>query len=46
MVLRVRPDGAGRSLVDMRSVSRVGVGDLGVNAQRIRDFLEDLAAVR
>ena len=44
--LRVRPDGAGRSLVDMRSVSRVGVGDLGVNAQRIRDFLEDLAAVR
>lgn len=46
VVLRVRPDGAGRSLVDMRSVSRVGVGDLGVNAQRIRDFLEDLAAVR
>ena len=46
VVIRARPDGAGRSLVDMRSVSRVGVGDLGVNAQRIRDFLEDLAAVR
>ncbi|GAB5347511.1 DUF1499 domain-containing protein [Alteriqipengyuania sp. 357] len=46
VVIRVRPDGPGRSLVDMRSVSRVGVGDLGVNAQRIHDFLEDLAAVR
>ena len=46
VVIRARPDGAGRSLVDMRSVSRVGVGDLGVNAERIRDFLEDLAAVR
>ena len=46
VVIRVRPDGAGRSLVDMRSTSRVGVGDLGVNAHRIDDFLEDLAAVR
>ncbi|HMO69684.1 MAG TPA: DUF1499 domain-containing protein [Novosphingobium sp.] len=27
----------------MRSVSRVGVGDLGVNARRIRDFLDALA---
>jgi len=46
VVIRVRPDGADRSLVDMRSTSRVGIGDLGVNAERIRDFLEDLAAVR
>ena len=46
VVLRARPDGADRTLVDMRSVSRVGIGDLGVNAQRIRDFLEDLSAVR
>lgn len=46
VVIRARPDGAGRSLVDMRSVSRVGVSDLGVNAQRIREFQEDLAAVR
>lgn len=37
------PDGNG-SRVDMRSVSRVGVGDLGVNARRIRDFLKALAA--
>ncbi len=28
--------------VDMRSLSRVGQGDLGVNAARIRDFLDDL----
>jgi hypothetical protein len=46
VVIRARPDGADRTLVDMRSVSRVGIGDLGVNAQRIHDFLEDLAAVR
>jgi len=46
VVIRARPDGADRTLVDMRSVSRVGMGDLGVNAQRIHDFLEDLAAVR
>ncbi len=46
VVIRVRPDGADRSLVDMRSTSRVGIGDLGVNADRIQDFLEDLAAVR
>ena len=46
VVLRARPDGADRTLIDMRSVSRVGIGDLGVNAQRIHDFLEDLAAVR
>lgn len=30
--------------IDMRSVSRVGVGDLGVNARRVRDFLSDLKA--
>ena len=46
VVIRARADGADRTLVDMRSTSRVGIGDLGVNAQRIHDFLEDLAAVR
>lgn len=46
VVVRVRPDPAqpGGSVVDMRSVSRVGVSDLGVNARRIRDFLRDLKA--
>lgn len=45
IVLRVRPtqDGKG-SIVDMRSVSRVGQSDLGVNAKRIRDFLADMSA--
>ena len=42
VVLRVRPNAGGGSVVDMRSVSRVGVGDLGVNARRVRSFLADL----
>ncbi len=41
-VVRVRPDGAG-AIVDMRSKSRDGKGDLGANAARIRAFLVDLA---
>lgn len=45
VVIRIVPTADGsRSRVDMRSVSRVGVGDLGVNARRIHDFLEALAA--
>lgn len=43
IVVRVRAV-AGGSEVDVRSVSRVGVGDLGANAKRIRTFLERLAA--
>jgi uncharacterized protein (DUF1499 family) len=43
VVVRVRPDGAG-TRVDLRSVSRVGRSDLGVNARRIRDFLAALRA--
>lgn len=35
VIVRVRPDGAG-SRVDLRSISRVGVSDLGANARRIR----------
>jgi uncharacterized protein (DUF1499 family) len=44
VVVRVRLDPArpGGSVVDMRSISRVGVSDVGVNAKRIRDFLSDL----
>jgi hypothetical protein len=44
IVLRVRPteDRSG-SIVDMRSVSRVGQSDIGVNAKRIRKFLADLS---
>lgn len=42
VVVRVRPEGEG-SRVDVRSVSRVGVSDLGANAKRIRSFLARLA---
>ncbi len=42
VIVRARPEGAG-SVVDLRSVSRVGTSDLGVNAKRLRDFAEALA---
>jgi uncharacterized protein (DUF1499 family) len=45
VVVRVRSRGRG-SRVDVRSVSRVGHGDLGANAARIRHFLEALRAGR
>ena len=44
VVLRVKPTETGDgSIVDMRSVSRVGSSDLGVNAKRVRSFLADLS---
>jgi len=43
VVIRIRPQAQG-SRVDVRSLSRVGGSDFGVNAQRIRDFLHKLAA--
>lgn len=42
VVVRARP-AAGGSLVDIRSVSRVGASDLGVNAERVREFAGALA---
>ena len=44
MVVRVRPSTEG-ALVDVRSVSRVGVSDLGANATRIREFREQLLRI-
>lgn len=38
VTVRVAADGAGRSVIDIRSKSRDGRGDLGANAARIRDF--------
>lgn len=41
VAIRVRPTDDG-AVVDVRSVSRVGVSDLGANAQRIRAFRAEL----
>ena len=38
VVVRVRDDGTGGSVVDVRSKSRDGQGDIGANAARIRRF--------
>lgn len=43
IVVRVREDGTG-SRIDVRSLSRVGGGDLGTNAKRVRRYLQRLAA--
>ena len=43
VVIRVRAREGG-SRVDMRSVSRLGLGDLGTNARRVRDYLGRVAA--
>jgi uncharacterized protein (DUF1499 family) len=43
IAVRVRPDGRG-SRVDVRSVSRIGRGDLGANAKRVRAFAAAVAA--
>ena len=42
VAVRIRPANAG-SVVDVRSVSRVGVSDLGANARRIGEFLSQFA---
>lgn len=40
VVIRIdTADTAGRTKIDMRSVSRIGRSDIGVNAERIRDYL-------
>ena len=43
VVIRVQPTPTG-SRIDVRSKSRVGRGDMGVNAQRIRDYRARLTA--
>ena len=39
VVVRVRERGTG-SVIDLRSVSRVGQSDLGINAKRIEEFID------
>lgn len=41
ILIRVRPDEAGVR-IDVRSASRVGLSDLGVNAKRVRNLLDEL----
>jgi uncharacterized protein (DUF1499 family) len=41
VIVRIRPNGTG-STVDIRSVSRVGQSDIGVNAKRIRAIMAAL----
>ncbi|MEP3913989.1 MAG: DUF1499 domain-containing protein, partial [Parasphingorhabdus sp.] len=44
IVIRARAaENGAASIIDMRSVSRVGVHDIGVNAKRVRQFLSDLS---
>ena len=44
VAVRLRPVGDEATRVDVRSISRVGGGDMGANAARIRRFLEALTA--
>jgi len=39
VIIRLRPEGEGKTRVDMRSKSREGRSDIGANAKRIREFL-------
>ena len=42
IAFRVRPLEAGGTEIDMRSMSRVGLSDLGAKARRVGDFMEKL----
>ena len=42
IVIRVRPAAQG-SIVDVRSLSRIGGSDVGANARRVRAYLARLA---
>ena len=40
IVVRIRPEGTNGSRIDIRSKSRIGQSDFGVNARRVRAFME------
>lgn len=46
IVIQIRPTPDGESLVEMRSKSRDGQGDFGINAKRIRRFYDRVALDR
>jgi len=45
VVMRIVPTAGNGSRLDIRSVSRVGISDVGTNACRIRAFLKKFAAI-
>jgi len=46
VVIQIRPTPDGASLIEMRSKSRDGIGDFGVNAKRIKRFFDRVALAR
>src|SRR6266478_3658721 len=46
IVIQIRPTPDGGSLVEMRSKSRDGKGDFGINARRIHHFFDRVALAR
>jgi uncharacterized protein (DUF1499 family) len=46
VVIQVRSASDGASLIEMRSKSRDGIGDFGVNARRIKHFFDRIALAR
>ncbi len=44
VIIRIRPSEGGGTVVDVRSLSRIGGSDIGKNAQRVRAFLKKLKA--
>ena len=42
VIIRIRPAEGGGSVVDLRSISRIGGSDIGANAERIRQFMKSL----
>lgn len=44
VIIRLRPSEGGGTLIDVRSLSRLGESDLGKNAARIQGFLKTLKA--
>jgi uncharacterized protein (DUF1499 family) len=43
VVIRIAPSSGNGCRVDIRSVSRAGLSDVGTNARRIRTFLKKFA---
>jgi uncharacterized protein (DUF1499 family) len=42
VMIRIQPTEVGGSRIDVRSSSRVGLSDLGANAKRVRNLLDDI----